>query len=88
MAVVGSFLNRAVVIGADLLVHATRNVCEHGLRNAEGGLAEIRGRINEWVGILALYEPLQAPAPEASSAAFPAQAVPQASGLTSSVRLA
>ena len=78
MAVVGSFLNRAVVIGAELLVHATRNVCEHGTRNAERGLAEIHGRIDEWVGILALYDPLQAPVPDAHSATFPSRAVPQA----------
>ncbi len=71
MAVVGSFLNRAVVIGAELLVHATRNVCEHGTRNAERGLAEIHGRIDEWVGILALYDPLQAPVPDAHSMTFP-----------------
>jgi hypothetical protein len=75
---VGSILDRAVVIGAELLMRATRNVCEHGTRNAERGLAEIHGRIDEWVGIRALYDPRPAPVPDARSVTFPSGAAPQA----------
>jgi hypothetical protein len=74
MPVIGSFLDRALVIGAGLLMHATHNICEHGRRNAERGLADIAGRIDEWVGILALYDPLQTPAPDAGASPFPHRA--------------
>ena len=50
---IGSFLG----LGAELVVHATRSVCDGSVLNAESGRADTRARLEEWTGVLSLYYP-------------------------------
>lgn len=38
------------------MVRATRNICDGSLLNAESGRADTRARIEDWAGVLSLYE--------------------------------
>ena len=44
-------------LGTELLVRATRDICDGSLLNAETGRADTRARIEDWVGVLSLYDP-------------------------------
>jgi hypothetical protein len=44
-------------LGTELLVRATRSICAGSVLNAEIGSAVTRARIEEWAGVLSLYEP-------------------------------
>ncbi len=44
-------------LGSDLLVRATRGICAGSLLNADSGRAVTAARIEEWAGVLSLYEP-------------------------------
>jgi len=60
-------------LGADLVVHATRSVCDGSVLNAESGSADTRARLEEWTGVLSLYYPrtdIKYDAPLAAKPAF------------------
>ena len=40
---------------ADLLVRATRGICDGSLLNADSGRADTRARIDDWSAVLSLY---------------------------------
>ena len=44
-------------LGTELLVRATRGICDGSVLNAEIASADTRARIEEWAGVLSLYEP-------------------------------
>jgi hypothetical protein len=44
-------------LGTDLLVRATRSICDGSLLNADSGRADTRARIEDWAGVLVLYDP-------------------------------
>jgi hypothetical protein len=44
-------------VSTELLVRATRGICAGSVLNAELGRAVTRARIEEWAGVLSLYEP-------------------------------
>jgi hypothetical protein len=44
-------------LGSELLVRATRGICAGSLLNADSGRAVTAARIEEWAGVLSLYEP-------------------------------
>ena len=39
------------------MVRATRGICDGSVQNAEIGRAVTRARIEDWAGVLSLYEP-------------------------------
>ena len=43
-------------LGTDLLVRATRSICDGSLLNADSGRALTRARIEDWAAVLPLYE--------------------------------
>jgi hypothetical protein len=43
-------------VGTELLVRATRGICDGSLVNAESGRADTQARIEDWVGVLSLYD--------------------------------
>lgn len=47
-----------LVVGTELLVRATRGICDGSLLNADSGRADTRARIEEWSGVLSLYAPV------------------------------
>jgi hypothetical protein len=44
-------------LGTELLVRATRGISAGSLLNADSGRAITAARIEEWAGVLSLYEP-------------------------------
>jgi hypothetical protein len=55
-------------LGTEFLVRATRGICDGSLLNAETGRADTRARIEDWVGVLSLYDPQNESAPVSVSA--------------------
>jgi hypothetical protein len=53
----GSFREQWVGLGTELVVRATRGICAGSVLNAEIGRAVTRARIEDWAGVLSLYEP-------------------------------
>jgi hypothetical protein len=49
-------------LGTELLVRAMRSICDGSLVNADSGRAVTSARIEDWVGVLSLYEVENAPA--------------------------
>ena len=45
-------------LGTELLVRATRGICDGSLLNADTGRADTHARLDEWTGVLSLYDPL------------------------------
>jgi hypothetical protein len=43
-------------LGTELLVRATRGICDGSLLNADTGRADTRARLDDWAGVLSLYE--------------------------------
>ena len=43
-------------LGTELLVRATRPICDGSLLNADSGRAVTSARIEEWDGVLSLYD--------------------------------
>jgi hypothetical protein len=58
MAALENLREHWLVVGTELLVRATRSICDGSLLNAETGRADTRARIEEWTGVLSLYAPL------------------------------
>ena len=42
-------------LGTELLIRATRGICDGSLLNAESGRADTSARIEDWSGVLSLY---------------------------------
>ena len=42
-------------LGTDLLIRATRGICDGSVLNADSGRADTRARIDDWTGVLSLY---------------------------------
>jgi hypothetical protein len=42
-------------LGTELLIRATRGICDGSLLNAETGRADTSARIEDWSGVLSLY---------------------------------
>ncbi|MFG1626557.1 hypothetical protein [Kribbella sp. NPDC049227] len=42
-------------LGTELLIRATRGICDGSLTNADSGRADTRARLDDWAGILSLY---------------------------------
>jgi len=47
-----------LVVGTELVVRATRGICDGSLLNADSGRADTRARIEEWSDVLSLYPPV------------------------------
>jgi len=58
MAALENLREHWLVVGTELLVRATRGICDGSLVNAETGRAETSARIEEWSGVLSLYAPV------------------------------
>jgi hypothetical protein len=54
------WVDSCVGLGTSLLVLATRGICTGSLRNADLGRADTRARLDEWAGVLSLYDPATA----------------------------
>ena len=48
-------------LGTELLVRATRAICDGSLLNADSGRAVTSARIEEWTGVLSLYDVVNDP---------------------------
>lgn len=58
------WVGSCVGLGTELMVRALRGICTGSLNNAETGRADTRARVEEWAGVLSLYEaPLEAADP-------------------------
>ncbi|QNE21672.1 hypothetical protein F1D05_31820 [Kribbella qitaiheensis] len=57
MAATGNFREQWLGLGTELVVRATRSICAGSLLNADSGRAVTAARIEEWAGVLSLYEP-------------------------------
>jgi hypothetical protein len=44
-------------LGTELLIRATRGVCDRSLLNAESARADASARLDDWTGVLSLYTP-------------------------------
>jgi hypothetical protein len=42
-------------LGTELLIRATRAICDGSLLNADSGRADTRARIDDWTEVLSLY---------------------------------
>jgi hypothetical protein len=42
-------------LGTELLIRATRGICDGSLLNADSGRADTRARIDDWTEVLSLY---------------------------------
>jgi hypothetical protein len=42
-------------LGTELLIRATRGICDGSLLNADSGRADTSARIDDWSGVLSLY---------------------------------
>jgi hypothetical protein len=45
-------------LGTELVVRATRSICDGSLVNADSGRADTRARLDEWAAVSTLYDPL------------------------------
>lgn len=61
MAAFGSiryrWIGSVLGLGAEVVVRATRSVCDGSVLNAESGRADTQARLEEWAGVLSLYYP-------------------------------
>jgi hypothetical protein len=57
MAALDILRDRWLGLGTELLVRATRSICDGSVLNAETGRAITSARIEDWAGVLSLYEP-------------------------------
>jgi hypothetical protein len=57
MAALENLREHWLVVGTELLVRATRGICDGSLLNADSGRADTRARIEEWSAVLSLYAP-------------------------------
>ena len=44
-----------VGLGTELLVRATRGICDGSVLNADTGRADTSARLDDWTGVLSLY---------------------------------
>jgi hypothetical protein len=51
------WVESCVGLGTELMVHAMRGIYTGSLLNADSGRADTSARIEEWAGVLSLYEP-------------------------------
>jgi hypothetical protein len=58
MAALENLREHWLVVGTELLVRATRSICDGSLLNADSGRADTRARIEEWSAVLSLYSPV------------------------------
>ncbi|WP_328321377.1 hypothetical protein OHA70_24260 [Kribbella sp. NBC_00382] len=58
MAALENLREHWLVVGTELLVRATRGICDGSLLNADSGRADTRARIEEWTSVLSLYAPV------------------------------
>lgn len=56
MAAIDSLRTHWLGLGTELLVRATRSICDGSLLNADSGRAVTRARIEDWVEVLSLYD--------------------------------
>jgi hypothetical protein len=42
-------------LGTELLIRATRGICDGSVLNADSGRADTRARIDDWTAVLSLY---------------------------------
>ena len=42
-------------LGTELLIRATRGICDGSLLNADSGRADTHARLDDWSGVLSLY---------------------------------
>lgn len=42
-------------LGTELVVRATRGICDGSVLNADSGRADTRARLDDWAGVLSLY---------------------------------
>jgi hypothetical protein len=55
MAALDNLRAQWVGLGTELLIRATRGICDGSLLNAETGRADTSARIEDWSGVLSLY---------------------------------
>ncbi|TDD25899.1 hypothetical protein E1218_14115 [Kribbella turkmenica] len=55
MAALDILRARSVGLGTELLIRATRGICDGSLLNAESGRADTSARLEDWTGVLSLY---------------------------------
>ncbi|MEV5967373.1 hypothetical protein AB0L70_36730 [Kribbella sp. NPDC051952] len=55
MAALDTLRAQWAVLGTDLLIRATRGICDGSVLNADSGRADTRARLDDWAGILSLY---------------------------------
>ena len=53
----GNFREQWLDLGVELVVRATRGICDGSVLNAETSRAVTRARIEDWAEVLSLYEP-------------------------------
>jgi hypothetical protein len=58
MAALENLREHWLVVSTELLVRATRGICDGSLLNADSGRADTRARIEEWTSVLTLYAPV------------------------------
>ena len=56
MAALDTLRDHWLGLGTELLVRATRTICDGSLLNADSGRAVTSARIQEWAGVLSLYD--------------------------------
>ncbi|MEJ1110694.1 MULTISPECIES: hypothetical protein [unclassified Kribbella] len=55
MAALDTLRAQWVGLGTELLIRATRGICDGSLLNADTGRADTSARLEDWTGILSLY---------------------------------
>lgn len=58
MAALENLREHWLVVGTELLVRATRGICDGSLLNADTGRADTSARLEEWSDVLSLYAPV------------------------------
>jgi len=56
MAALDTLRDHWLGLGTELLVRATRTICDGSVLNADSGRAVTSARIEEWAGVLSLYD--------------------------------
>jgi hypothetical protein len=56
MAALDTLRDHWLGLGTELLVRATRTICDGSLVNADSGRAVTSARIEDWAGVLSLYD--------------------------------
>ncbi len=72
MAALENLRDHWLGVGTELLVRATRGICDGSLLNAESGRADTRARIEDWVDVLSLYDSAYDSANETAPVRVPA----------------